>query len=80
MNQRQKCKDEDGALKDNRINRTVLIKCDCVNLWGQTLKTILLLWQVAERRIERIIAEVWGEGKILKLFSIEVIAIVKGNK
>jgi len=46
----------------------------------RTLKTILLLWQVAERRIERIIAEVWGEGKILKLFSIEVIAIVKGNK
>ncbi|OGW08958.1 MAG: hypothetical protein A2W77_06435 [Nitrospinae bacterium RIFCSPLOWO2_12_39_16] len=51
MNQRQKCKDEDGALKDNRINRTVLIKCDCVNLWGQTLKTILLLWQAAKRRI-----------------------------
>jgi len=45
-----------------------------------TLKTILLLRQVAKRRIEKIIAEVRGEGKILKLFSIEVIAIVKGNK
>jgi len=33
---------------------------------GQILKTILLLRQAAERRIERIIAEVWGEGNDIK--------------
>jgi len=45
----------------NAINETVLFKCDCVNLWGQTLKTTLLLRQAAQKRIEKIIAEVRGE-------------------
>jgi predicted nuclease of restriction endonuclease-like (RecB) superfamily len=47
--------------KEDRINGTFYLCAIVSNLWGQTLNKCAALGQEAERCIEKIIAEVWGE-------------------